>query len=97
MATRRPIALLGVFGVVALLAGWVLFHVQRYRPCIHYEGLRPSGPCDPSVYLPFAWVGIALWVAASIALLIVATWLIGIGIWSVIRHDARVRAAQRER
>jgi hypothetical protein len=89
---RRVMASLAFVGVVALLLGWALLSVERYHRC----GNQPvPGPCDPSTYLPFAWVAILLWAVASIALLVLATWLVTIGIRGVIRHDARMRAANR--
>ena len=89
---RRDMIWLAVFGSVAPLASWPLWHITRSNvsACIGEQH-----PCDPRMNLPYGYEAIALDIAGVLALLVVATWLVAILIRGVIRHDARLRAARR--
>jgi hypothetical protein len=88
----RVVAWLTIFGFAAPLVSWPLWHVARpdASACIGH-----LHPCDPAIALPFAYEALGLDLAGMLALLVVATWLVAIGIRGVIRHDARIRAARR--
>jgi hypothetical protein len=86
----RAMAWLGSCGIVALLVAWPLWLITRTDT----SGCRSGVPCDPALNLPFGSLAFGLTIAGLLVLLIVAMWLVAIGVSRVIRHDARVRAAR---
>jgi hypothetical protein len=88
---RKAVQWLSIFGVVAFLAAWPLWHVVRSD----VSGCGDRGTvCDPGTYLPYGGVALGLTVMGVLALASVVILLLVALVVSAVRQDRRERAAK---